>query len=147
MSADPAVVQQEVDALRGSSPAELDVLRTTTAAKLRLHLDSLPEVANIPEAVAQIKTFIGALQARLDAIATLTKAAAPAPHGPLRDAVAADRAPPITVESPSAPAALFTPTAAVVYAPPDAAEPFSTKAALIVGALALAALLLLMRKS
>lgn len=135
MSADPAVVQQEMAALHGSSPAELDALRATTAAKLRQHLDSLPEVANIPEAVAQIKTFIAALQARLDAIANLVAAATDA----------ADRAPPITVESPSGPAALFHPTTA--YAAPVSADLISSKTMLIVGALSLAALLLLMRKT
>ena len=143
MSADPAVVQREVDALRGSSPAELDTLRLATAAKLRTYLDTLPEVADVPEAKAQIAVFTDAMQARLDAIAYLSRAAAP----PVRRApVVIDREVLTTVESASAPAALFNPTPAYTYAAP-ATEMLSGRTVLIVGALSLAALLILVRKS
>lgn len=164
MSADPAVVQQEVDALRGSSPAELEALRVATAAKMRQHLDSLPEVADVPEAVAQIKTFIAALQARLDAIANLQSlAAATSAATPVREAPAprpSFRAPAISIESTSSPVSfismppaamasapqpvLFNPT--VVWGPPEASTGTS-RTVLIIGALAAAALLILWRKS
>ncbi len=130
MTAASAAVKLEMDALRGSSLADLEALRLATAAEMRGHIDTLAEVADVPDATIRIKARIDALQARLDAIAALS----PLSFAPTQPP-AAESAPQPT---------LFNPT--IVWGPtPDSQG--ANRTALLVGALALAAILLLMRKS
>lgn len=63
-----ARVQREVEGMRGTPPAELESIRKAAANKIRLHIETLSELRDDPEATAHTQEYIDTLTARVTAI-------------------------------------------------------------------------------